>query len=164
MNYILIIIIIELKGIIYYIYMNTTLVKINNSERNWHLINAENKKLGKLAVVISFLLRGRNKTIYSPHIDNGDFVVIINASKLIVTGKKEIQKKYMFYSGYFGNEKYIKYKDLIKTNPEKVIKLAVKRMMPDNKLSRQMIKKLKIYNLAIHSHIAQNPQLYTKFY
>lgn len=144
--------------------MNTTLVKINNSERNWHLINAENKKLGKLAVVISFLLRGRNKTIYSPHIDNGDFVVIINASKLIVTGKKEIQKKYMFYSGYFGNEKYIKYKDLIKANPEKVIKLAVKRMMPDNKLSRQMIKKLKIYNLAIHSHIAQNPQLYTNFY
>ena len=136
--------------------MTTTLAKAN-TEKKWYIIDAEGQVLGRLAVKIANILRGRNKPIYTPHIDTGDFVIVINAHKFALTGKKMTDKEYMFYSGYRGNEKYITVEKMLEKRPEFIIEHAVKGMLPKNKLARQMMKKLRIFASDQHPHEAQNP-------
>lgn len=138
--------------------MKTTLAKIENrANKKWVVVDATDQILGRLAVKIADLLRGRNNPLYTPSVDTGVFVVVINAGKVKVTGKKAVQKEYMTYSGYMGGEKYRKYSDLIHQKPEYIIMHAVKGMLPKNKLAHQMITKLRIFPGAQHSHEAQNP-------
>lgn len=137
--------------------MSTTLAK-QDIEKKWYVIDAKNQVLGRLAVKVANILRGRNKPIYTPHIDAGDFVVIINADKVRLTGKKMQEKDYyMFYSGWRGNEKYRSIPQMQESRPAFVIEHAVKGMLPRNRLARQMIKKLKIYAGEEHPHEAQAP-------
>lgn len=138
--------------------MKTTLAKKEELERKWFVVDASDKILGRMAVRIANVLRGRHKPIYTPHIDAGDFVVVVNAEKVALTGKKEEQKQYMFYSGYVGNEKYRSVADFRAKRPTFIIENAVKGMMPKNRLAQQMLKKLKIYAGPEHPHEAQNPQ------
>lgn len=137
--------------------MKSFLAKIDDTEKKWYLVDAQDQILGRLAVKIANILRGRNKATYTPHIDTGDFVVVINAEKVTVSGNKEEQKDYMFYTGYFGNEKKYKLKDMRKNKPAFIIENAVKGMLPRNRLSRQILKKLKIYAGPNHPHSAQQP-------
>ncbi len=138
--------------------MKTTLAKKEELERNWFVVDASEKILGRMAVKIANVLRGRHKPIYTPHVDAGDFVVVVNAEKVALSGNKEEQKQYMFYSGYVGNEKYRNVADFRAKRPTFIIENAVKGMMPKNRLARQMLKKLKIYAGPDHPHEAQNPQ------
>jgi len=137
--------------------MKSFLAKTGDTDKKWYLVDAEEQILGRLAVKIANILRGRNKATYTPHIDTGDFVIVINADKIVVSGKKEEQKEYMFYSGYFGNEKYIKLKDMRKKKPVFIIENAVKGMLPRNRLASQMLTKLKIYAGPNHPHESQQP-------
>ena len=141
--------------------MKSYLAKQGEVEPKWYVIDAEGQVLGRLAVQIANILRGRHRPTYTPHMDTGDFVVVINADKVAVTGRKEEQKNYMFYSGYFGNEKYVGLKEFRERRPEFIIEHAVKGMMPRNRLGRAQIKKLKIYAGAEHPHEAQNPVPYS---
>jgi large subunit ribosomal protein L13 len=132
--------------------MKTTLAKPGQIERDWYIVDAEGEILGRLAVKIANVLRGRHKATFTPHVDVGDYVVVINAEKVRLTGKKEEQKNYMFYSGWFGNEKYVGVSDFRERRPEFIITNAVKGMLPRNRLARQMIKKLRVYGGADHPH------------
>ncbi len=138
--------------------VKTTLAKKEEVERKWFVVDASGKVLGRMAVRIADILRGRHKPIYTPHVDAGDFVVVINAEKVAVTGNKEEQKQYMFYSGYMGNEKYRNLADFREKRPTFIIEHAVKGMLPKNRLASQMIKKLKIYAGPDHPHEAQTPE------
>ncbi len=135
----------------------TFIPKDNLEQRKWQVIDANGVVLGRLAVQIANVLRGRNKAIYTPHLDTGDFVVVINAEKVVVTGKKEDEKTYMFYSGWRGGESYRKLKKLRETKPEWIIWHAVKGMLPHNRMGNKLITKLKIYAGPNHPHAAQNP-------
>jgi len=126
--------------------------------RKWYLVDAKGKILGRLAVKIAQILSGKNKPIYTPHLDTGDFVVVVNAKQVKVTGKKEEEKIYYHHSGYPGGLKERTFKELIEKKPEEVIIRAVKGMLPKNKLGRKMLKKLKVYAGPEHPHQAQNPQ------
>src|SRR5690242_8829658 len=137
--------------------MKTYLPKVNLDQRKWHVINADGAVLGRLAVQVANLLRGRNKPVYTSHLDAGDFVVVINAEKVIVTGKKETQKKFMSYSGWKGGERYRTVADVRARTPEKLISHAVKGMMPKNRLGRVLLTKLKVYRGSEHPHAAQQP-------
>lgn len=137
--------------------MKTYLAKTAEIQPKWHVVDASGQVLGRLAVKIANILRGRHRPTYTPHIDTGDYVVVINASKVAVTGRKEEMKEYMFYSGYFGNEKHVSLKEFRERRPEFIIEHAVKGMLPRNKLGRAQLKKLKIYAGAEHPHEAQNP-------
>lgn len=130
-------------------------------QRKWQVIDANGVVLGRLAVQIANILRGRNKAIYTPHLDTGDFVVVINAEKMIVTGKKEDEKTYMFYSGWRGGESFRKLKKLRQTKPEWIIWHAVKGMLPQNRMGKKLITKLKIYSGPEHPHTAQKPSTLT---
>ena len=130
-------------------------------QRKWQVIDASGVVLGRLAVQIANILRGRNKAIYTPHLDTGDFVVVINAEKMIVTGKKEDEKTYMFYSGWRGGESFRKLKKLRQTKPEWIIWHAVKGMLPQNRMGKKLITKLKIYSGPEHPHTAQKPSILT---
>jgi large subunit ribosomal protein L13 len=121
-------------------------------KRKWYLIDAKGKVLGKVAVRAATILRGKHKPIYTPHIDTGDYVIVINASQVVLTGKKLEQKYYRRHSGYPGGLKSIRYDRLLKEKPEKVIELAVKGMLPKTKLGRAMFKKLRVYKGSEHSH------------
>ena len=138
--------------------MKTTLAKKEELERNWFVVDASEKILGRMAVKIANVLRGRHKPIYTPHVDAGDFVVVVNAEKVALSGNKEEQKQYMFYSGYVGNEKYRNVADFRAKRPTFIIENAVKGMMPKNRLASQMIKKLKVYAGSEHPHEAQTPE------
>jgi len=139
--------------------MSKTFIPKNNLEqRKWHVIDADGVVLGRLAVQVANVLRGRNKAIYTPHLDTGDFVVVINAEKVRVTGKKE-EKSYMFYSGWRGGESYRKLSKLRETKPEWLIWHAVKGMLPKNRLGKKLITKLKVYAGPSHPHTAQNPSV-----
>lgn len=133
--------------------------KPHEVERKWYIVDAEGKKLGRLASEVASILRGKRKPIYTPHVDTGDFVIVINAEKVVLTGKKLEQKKYRHHSGYAGGLKEIVYKDLMAKNPEKAIQLAVKGMLPKNSLGRKMFKKLKVYRGTEHNHQAQKPEM-----
>jgi len=137
--------------------MKTTLAKPSETERSWYVVDASQETLGRLAVRIANVLRGRHKPSYTPHIDTGDYVVVINAEKVKLSGKKEEQKQYMFYTGYMGNEHYRNVADFREKRPEFIIENAVKGMLPKNKLAREMIKKLKVYAGEAHPHEAQQP-------
>ena len=138
--------------------MKTFLAKKETVDRKWYLVDAKDQVLGRLAVKIANLLRGRDKATYTPHVDTGAFVVIINADKIVLTGKKQEQKQYMFYSGYVGGESYRSVDQMNARQPDFVIKHAVKGMLPKNRLSRKMLTKLKVYAGEEHPHEAQNPQ------
>lgn len=137
--------------------MKTTLAKAETTTHEWKIVDAKDQILGRLAVSIANSLRGRDKPTYTPHVDTGDFVVVINASKIKLTGAKEEQKKYMFYSGYMGGEKYRNVADFREKRPEFIIMNAVKGMLPKNKLASRMLKKLKVYPGEEHPHSAQQP-------
>lgn len=136
--------------------MKTTLAK-QGAAKNWYVIDAKDQVLGRLSVKIANIIRGRHKPIYTPHIDAGDFVVVINADKVKLTGNKEENKQYMFYTGWMGNEYYRNVADFRAKKPEFIIEHSVKGMLPRNKLARQMMTKLKIYAGDSHPHEAQNP-------
>lgn len=140
--------------------MKSYMAKTNEVERKWYVIDAEDKVLGRLSTEISTLLSGKHKPIYTPHVDTGDFVIIINADKVKLTGKKLEQKNHIYHTGHPGGLKKIPYKRMMAEKPEKVIELAVKGMLPKNRLGRQMIKKLKVYSGAEHKHEAQQPEVY----
>ncbi len=130
-------------------------------DRKWLVIDASGKTLGRLATEVAKLLRGKHKPTYTPFIDTGDNVIVVNASKIVLTGKKLDQKMYRHHSGYPGGMKEITYKNLMANNPEKALEYAVKGMLPKNSLGRQMFKKLKVYAGAEHEHQAQKPEAYT---
>ena len=137
--------------------MKTTLAKPETTTHDWKIVDATDQILGRLAVSIANALRGRNKPTYTPHVDTGDYVIVLNADKIILTGAKEEQKKYMFYSGYMGNEKYRSVADFRAKRPEFIITNAVRGMLPKNKLASAMLKKLKVYAGSEHPHEAQQP-------
>lgn len=139
--------------------MKTTLPKETDICRAWYLINAENMVLGRLAVKIANLVRGKIKPTYVPHIDMGDFVVVVNARKVKLTGKKDDQKLYVNYSGYRGGHKAVKASLIRQRHPERMIYDAVKRMLPKNRLMRTAFRRLKVYPDAEHPHAAQNPKV-----
>lgn len=140
--------------------MKSFMAKTNEVDRKWYVIDAENKVLGRLSTEIATILSGKNKPIYTPHVDTGDFVIIINAEKIKLTGKKMEQKNYTYHTGHPGGLKQIPYSKLIQDKPEKIIELAVKGMLPKSSLGRNMIKKLKVYGGSEHNHQAQNPEIY----
>jgi len=140
--------------------MKSYMAKTNEVERKWYVIDAENKVLGRLATEVANILSGKNKPIYTPHVDTGDFVIIINADKIKLTGKKLEQKTHFYHTGYPGGDRHIPYGKLIQTKPEMIIELAVKGMLPKSSLGRGMIKKLKVYAGAEHTHEAQQPEVY----
>ena len=134
----------------------TSFAKKNELKNNWLLINAENAIVGRLAAYISKVLRGKNKSQYTPHMDNGDFIVVINIEKIKFTGKKINNKKYYRHTGYPGGIKSTTPSDLMNKKPEQILKLAVKRMMPDGPLAKKQLSKLKIYKGNSHPHASQN--------
>lgn len=137
--------------------MKTYLPKIDVDKRDWHLIDANDQVLGRVAVKIADILRGKNKAVYTPHIDAGDFVVVVNAEKVRVTGKKETGKEYHSYSGYRGGERIRTVAEIRAKHPERLIMQAVKGMLPKNRLGRKMLTKLKVVTGGEHPHIAQQP-------
>ena len=139
--------------------MKTKNFKITEVDQKWHLIDAENKTLGRLSSRVSTILMGKNKSQYTPNNDLGDFVVIINAEKIKLTGNKEYQKKYFRHSGYPGGLKSTSVQELRKDEPEQIIFKAVKGMLPKNKLANKMISKLKVYKGSNHPHVGQKPKL-----
>ncbi len=140
--------------------MKTYSPKAAEIERKWHVVDASGQTLGRLASEVASILRGKHKPMFAPHMDTGDYVIIINASKINLTGKKLTDKFYHYHTGYPGGIKSIAYGKLLETKPEKVIELAVKGMLPHNKLGRAMFKKLKVYAGTEHPHEAQQPQEY----
>ncbi|HNQ87203.1 MAG TPA: 50S ribosomal protein L13 [Verrucomicrobiota bacterium] len=141
--------------------MKTYLPKVNVDARKWHVVDAEGKVLGRLAVEVANILRGKNKAVFTPHLDAGDFVVVINAEKVVVTGKKETQKRYMTYSGWKGGEKYRTVAEVRARTPERLILHAVKGMIPKNRLGDRLLTKLKVYRGSQHPHKAQKPEALT---
>ena len=139
--------------------MKTFSAKAETVERDWFLIDAEGKTLGRLASEIARRLRGKHKAVYTPHVDTGDYIVVINAEKVAVTGNKAKDKMYYNHSGYMGGLKEINFEDLIQKAPERVIETAVKGMLPKNPLGRAMFRKLKVYAGAKHKHAAQQPRV-----
>jgi large subunit ribosomal protein L13 len=137
--------------------MKTYLPKVNLDQRKWHVVDADGVVLGRLAVQVADILRGRNKPVFTPHLDAGDFVVVLNAEKVTVTGKKETDKKYMTYSGWKGGEKYTSVAQLRARHPEMLITRAVRGMIPKNRLGRVLMTKLKVYKGDKHPHAAQQP-------
>ena len=137
--------------------MKTYLPKNHLEQRKWHVVNADGAILGRLAVQVANILRGKNKAIYTPHLDAGDFVVVINAEKVKLTGKKETDKEFMSYSGWKGGEKYATVAQVRARHPEKLITHAVRGMVPKNRLGRVLMTKLKVYKGGNHPHSAQQP-------
>lgn len=138
--------------------MKTYVAKPSNIERNWLIVDAKDQRLGRLATRIADNLRGKTKPVYTPHIDTGDFVVVINASRIAVTGRKMDNKIYYRHTGYPGGLKQRTLAEMMKKKPEEVIRLAVKGMLPKNRLGRAQLKKLKIYAGPEHPHAAQKPE------
>lgn len=138
--------------------MKTFTPKPEDVQRKWWVVDAEGKVLGRLASEIATVLRGKRKAIFATHLDVGDFVVVINAEKVRLTGNKAENKEYFRHTGYMGGEKFIPFKEMIAKHPERVIELAVKGMLPKNNLGRLMRRKLKVYPGPTHPHEAQQPQ------
>jgi large subunit ribosomal protein L13 len=139
--------------------MNTTQVaKKEDVTRDWYLVDVDSKVLGRVATQIANVLRGKNKPTFTPSVDTGDFVIVVNAEKIALTGKKLTDKTYYSHSGYVGGLKEISAGKLLAKKPEELLKKAVKGMLPKNKLARHMLKKLKIYSGADHPHSAQQPK------
>ncbi len=140
--------------------MKSFLAKPNEVVRAWYVIDAEGKTLGRLATEVARLLRGKHKAIYTPSVDTGDYVIVVNAEKVVLTGKKLDQKLYRHHSLYPGGLKEVPYRNLFQQKPTQPLYLAVKGMLPKNSLGRKMLKKLKVYAGPEHNHQAQQPQVY----
>jgi large subunit ribosomal protein L13 len=138
--------------------MRTYTPKITDIQRRWLLVDAEGKVLGRLASEIAKLLRGKHKPMYTPHLDTGDFVVVVNADKVRLTGNKVENKTYFRHSGYMGGDRLIPFREMQERHPERIIDLAVKGMLPKNNLGRLMRRKLKVYTGPGHPHAAQQPE------
>ncbi len=138
--------------------MKSFIAKPQEVERKWYVIDAEGKTLGRVASRAASVLRGKNKPIYTPHVDCGDYVIIVNADKVAVTGRKLDEKVYVTYSGYPGGKKEVPLKEMLVKKPEEVMRHAVKGMLPSGKLGRQMYKKLHVYAGPVHRHQAQKPE------
>ena len=138
--------------------MRTYSAKPGEIERDWYVVDASEHTLGRLATRIATVLRGKHKAAFTPHVDTGDFIIVINADKINLTGRKLDQKYYHRYSGYSGGLKSVDAATVRSENPERMMQSAVKGMLPKNRLSRQLIKKLKVYAGSEHPHAAQNPQ------
>jgi large subunit ribosomal protein L13 len=138
--------------------MKTFMAKAQEVKRKWYIVDAEGKPLGRMASEVAKILRGKHKPEYTPHVDTGDHVIVLNAEKVVLTGKKLDQKIYRHHSLYPGGMKEVKYRHLLATKPEKVVELAVKGMLPKNSLGRAMYTKLKVYKGTEHDHQAQMPE------
>ena len=139
--------------------MATYSAKKGEVERSWYIIDAENKVLGRIATKIAAILRGKHKPVFTPHMDTGDFVVVINAKKVHLTGRKLANKMYYRHTGYPGGLKSMSAEEMLKKKPENIIKLAVRGMLPKNKLGRKQLTKLKVYSGSNHPHKAQTPKV-----
>jgi large subunit ribosomal protein L13 len=139
--------------------MKTFVAKPAEVKRDWYVVDAEGKTLGRLATEIALRLRGKHKAEYTPHVDTGDYIVVINAEKVTVTGNKAKDKTYYHHTGFIGGIKSISFEDLIERAPERVIEKAVKGMLPKGPLGRAMYRKLKVYAGSEHQHSAQQPQV-----
>ncbi|MFV1994520.1 MAG: 50S ribosomal protein L13 [Verrucomicrobiales bacterium] len=140
--------------------MKTFSAKAENIEHQWWVIDARDQILGDVAVEAARLLRGKHKPIFTPHVDTGDFVVVINADKVRLSGKKEEQKKYTSYSGYVGGHKAVSPREIREKHPERLVEYAVRGMIPHNRLGSRIFKKLKVYASETHPHEAQSPVAY----
>ena len=138
--------------------MKTVMAKKETVSREWLLIDAAGLPLGRVASKVAFILRGKHKPCYTPHVDTGDYVIVINTDKIVLTGKKAVQKEYFRYSGYKGGDKFVQYKDLMEKRSDFAIEKAVKGMLPHNSLGADMFRKLKAYKGAEHPHQAQQPK------
>ena len=139
--------------------MKTFSAKHDEVERHWYLVDATNKTLGRLSTEIANRLRGKHKPIYTPHVDTGDYIVVVNASKIRVTGNKMQDKIYYKHTGYIGNMKSMNLETMLKKNPERVIMKSVKGMLPKNKLGNAMLKKLRVFAGSEHNHSSQKPEV-----
>lgn len=140
--------------------MKTVIPKKDQIEQKWYIVDAEGLVLGRLATQVATVLRGKHKPIFTPHLDVGDYVVVVNADKVKLSGRKAQQKEYFRHSGYPGGAKFISFQRMIERHPDRVIKLAVKGMLPHNRLGRKLIKKLKVYSGAKHPHKAQQLEVF----
>ena len=138
--------------------MKTVSANAQTVKRDWYIVDATDKTLGRLASELAHRLRGKHKPVYTPHFDTGDYLVVVNADKIAVTGNKLQDKQYHRFTGYIGNLKTMSLRDLLATHPERVIEIAVKGMLPKNPLGRAMARKLKVYKGTEHPHTAQQPQ------
>ena len=138
--------------------MKTYSQKASEIKREWWIVDASTLPLGKLSVIIADKLMGKSKVTYTPHIDNGDYVVVINAKNLVVTGDKMLQKKYYRHSGFPGGLKELRLEEVVEKDPAKAIEAAVKGMLPKNKLAAERMKRLRVFEGAEHAHVAQNPK------
>lgn len=138
--------------------MKTYMAKDGKFDQKWLLIDAQDLVLGRLAAAVAPILMGKNKPIYTPYVDTGDYVIIVNAEKIKVTGRKDEQKVYDYYTHFPGGHRYVTFAEMMEKKPEKVVELAVKRMLPKSKLGRAMLKKLKVYSGPEHEHVAQQPE------
>jgi len=138
--------------------MKSFMAKKDQVEQKWVLVDAEGAILGRMASKIAPILMGKTKPTYTPHVDTGDYVIVVNAEKVAVTGRKAEIKHYDYYTHYPGGHKYVSFAEMMEKKPEKVIQLAVRRMLPKNRLGRQMLKKLKVYRGPDHEHHAQKPE------
>ena len=138
--------------------LRTYSTKSSEIKRKWYRVDAKGKTLGRFACKVARIIMGKGKVNYTPHLDMGDFVIVVNASDIVVTGKKESQKIYFSHSGYPGGDKLLKFKHLIIRQPQRIIRQAVWGMLPQNRLGRAMLKKLKIYADTKHEHLAQKPE------
>jgi large subunit ribosomal protein L13 len=139
--------------------MRTLSIRKEDVTRKWYVVDAEKLVLGRLACEVAKILRGKHKPIFTPHVDTGDFVIIVNADKVTLTGKKWAQKTYRWHTGYPGGFREITAEKLRQRRPERIIELAVRGMLPKNKLGRAMFRKLKVYASSTHPHAAQQPEL-----
>ncbi|MBM7615268.1 50S ribosomal protein L13 [Alkaliphilus hydrothermalis] len=139
--------------------MKSYMAKASEVERKWYVVDAEGKTLGRLATEVATILRGKHKPEYTPHVDTGDFVIVINAEKVELTGKKLDQKMYTYHTGHPGGLRQIPFRRMLAEKPEKVMYNAIKGMLPKTRLGRQMVKKLKVYAGAQHNHEAQKPEM-----
>ena len=137
--------------------MSTFMAKPSEVERKWYVIDATGKTLGRLAVQVADLLRGKNKPTFTPHVDCGDFVIVTNVEKMVLTGKKLEQKYYYHHTGYIGHMKSVRYDNLMANRPEMALELAVKGMIPANTIGRKAMTRLRVYKGAEHKHEAQKP-------
>lgn len=137
--------------------MKTFLAKQETVQPKWYLIDAEGEVLGRIAVKAANIIRGRHKASYTPSVDTGDYVIVINAEKAVVTGKKEDQNEYMFFSGFVGGESYRSLQQQRERHPEFIIEHAVKGMLPKNRIAAKMLTKLRVFAGSAHTHEAQNP-------
>lgn len=140
--------------------MNTFMAKEGEVTRAWHVVDAEGQTLGRLATVVANLLRGKNKPIYTPHVDTGDFVIVVNADKVVVTGKKTTDKEYIHHTGWPGGFRKTNFAKLQAAKPAKIVEKAVRGMLPHTKLGAQQLKKLKVYAGPEHPHASQQPTAY----